>query len=509
MDTMMPFSEKLSFLMQIAGAKNKEVAQALGVDTSLISLMRSGKRRLSRNPAQARAMAAFFAHRCPAPFQRQALSEMLGQVSISPDMPVENLASSLESWLLGEPLSLAGSFLAGMETPSAPWEAPAEPATPPMQIILDDSQTRFFFGHEGRREVLTQVMQACQRLEKPGTILAVVDDNLEWLLSDYVLSHRVQSGLLSLQEDGFTIQQIVPPMNYINRYAESLQFWLPVYASGKVKAYYYPRLRGNLYRHSIIVVPGCCVQYASAVGAGSTSDVTLFSTNPRLVDAFEKQFWDHASLCRPALVAHQDYQEALACIRSFLLSRGSTVQMVNALSIRSMPRALLERYMEESTLPVSRDTFQTYLNDLPNFEERLTQETFIDMCPLATAEEIRSGTVSVASSDRSCCGQPNYTPETYRLHLENILRLMDQYENYHFLPLAQREYPEFDLLVSEGGIALIARTTQSLMTLEIRRQTMVVAFQEHLLHRADALGYGTIRKEQVRMELRALIQQLS
>ena len=53
------------------------------------------------------------------------------------------------------------------------------------------------------------------------------------------------------------------------------------------------------------------------------------------------------------------------------------------------------------------------------------------------------------------------------------------------------------------------KARQPLMTLEIRRQTMVVAFQEHLLHRADALGYGTIRKEQVRMELRALIQQLS
>ena len=52
------------------------------------------------------------------------------------------------------------------------------------------------------------------------------------------------------------------------------------------------------------------------------------------------------------------------------------------------------------------------------------------MCYLASAKEIRSGTVPVASSSRNYCGQPYYTPETYCLHLKNILRLMEQYENY-------------------------------------------------------------------------------
>ncbi|MBO4991409.1 MAG: hypothetical protein J6E42_04570 [Firmicutes bacterium] len=99
---MMPFAEKLSFLMHITETTNKELAIALSVDPSLISLMRTGKRKLSKNPLQSRKMALFFARRCPAAFQRQALSEMLDQTSISLSMPVDELANSLECWLRGD-----------------------------------------------------------------------------------------------------------------------------------------------------------------------------------------------------------------------------------------------------------------------------------------------------------------------------------------------------------------------------------------------------------------------
>ena len=45
---MMPFAEKLSFLMHITETSNKELAAELSVDPSLISLMRTGKRNLPR-----------------------------------------------------------------------------------------------------------------------------------------------------------------------------------------------------------------------------------------------------------------------------------------------------------------------------------------------------------------------------------------------------------------------------------------------------------------------------
>ena len=346
-------------------------------------------------------------------------------------------------------------------------------------------------------------------MDRPGTILAVVDDNLEWMLSDYMTSKTAQSTMLKLLEQGFSFHQVVPPMNNINRYTESMHFWLPIYATGKTTAYYYPRLRGNLYRHSITVVPGQCVHYSSTIGPGSKNEITMFSTNPRLVDAFEQQFHEHAALCRPALTAHRNLEDAHSCFQRFYGCRGSTIQLVNSLSIRSMPRELLKRFAQEAGTTVAKNTFQMFLEDVPDFESCLSQEPYIDMCRLASAEEVLSGTVPAASSDNIGFGQPFYTAETYCMHLKNILRLMERHENYFFLPLSEKKYPDYDLLVNEDGMALISRTAEPLLTLEVRREQLVIAFREHLLRMADAAGYQGIYKEKARMELRALIHRLS
>lgn len=501
---MIPFAEKLSFLMHIANITNKELAARLDVDPSLISLMRTGKRKLPRNQTLVKNMAFTLAERCPAAFQRQALSDMLGQISINPGMPVEVLAERLRSWLLGAQDNLADTLLTGIQTLPNPMERLSAPAPAPVR----EEQTLFFYGETGRREAMTRMMEQMRQMETPGTVLTVVDDNLEWLLSDYLLTRRIQNGYLELMDRGFTFCQIMPPLNYINRYTESLQFWLPIYVMGQTKVYYYPRLRGNLYRHSVIVVPGRCVQYAASVGVGSTSDITMFSTDPKLVKAFEKQFQEHLALCRPSLNVLRTPNESIPRFLEFFSRQGNTIQEVNSLSINSMPRELLERCVREAENPGWAKTFQVYLDDIPRFEERLSQDPYIDMCRLATAEEVRSGNVPVAAPARTYAGQLCYTPETYCLHLRNILRLMERYENYSFLPLHEKELPDYNLFANEGGMALVVRTSEPIIILDIRRPAMVTAFREHLLRKADAMGYGGIYREKTRMQLRALIQEL-
>lgn len=501
---MMSFAEKLSFLMHITETSNKELAAELSVDPSMISLMRTGKRKLSRNPEQAKKMALFFARRSTAAFQRQALSEMLELAAISPSMPVGTLASCLENWLQGEK-DVTGEILKEFQfiTPRRPQVQPASP------VPASGSQTLFFYGEEGRRDVMRRVMQEMRSMETPSSILTVVDDNLEWLLSDYAATKQLQSALLEMIDRGFTFFQIMPPLNYINRYAESLKFWLPIYATGLTEVYYYPRLRGNLYRHSVIIVPGCCVQYSTSVGIGSTSDITMFSTDQTLVDAFEKQFQEHISLCRPALTFHPDPKDFISCFSDLFSRPGDVIQMVNPLSVNTLPRELLERYVQETDRPEWKITFQMYLNEIPRFEERLNHGPYIDMSRLATPKEVRAGNVFVASAFATYPEHPRYTPETYILHLQNILRLMDQYDNYFFLPYSSEEQQIYNLIVNESGLALLIRVQMPPLMLELRRPEMVVAFREHLLRKAESLGYDGIHRKKVRMQLRTLIQELS
>lgn len=142
------------------------------------------------------------------------------------------------------------------------------------------------------------------------------------------------------------------------------------------------------------------------------------------------------------------------------------------------------------------------------FERQLDTNLLIDMSGLATAAQVRAGEVCVGSPSPTYPEHPRYTPQTYVLHLKNILRLMDRYKNYCFLPVPLKEQPGYNLIANESGLALLIRTGTPPLMLEIRRPEMIVALREHLLRRADAVGYDGIHREKIRMEIRALIQEL-
>ena len=148
----------------------------------------------------------------------------------------------------------------------------------------------------------------------------------------------------------------------------------------------------------------------------------------------EKQFNEHLALCKPSLTVHRNYRDFAIAYAEFFSRRGDTVQAVNSLSLNSMPRELLEICMQHSDALVWQEGFKAHLEEIPRFEARLQEQVFIDMCVLSTAQEVRAGTVPVVALSNDYPGQ-FYTPETYCLHLKNILRLMEKYENYFFIPL--------------------------------------------------------------------------
>lgn len=499
----MQFKDKLDFLMKITQTSNKELAQGISVDPSLISLLRTGKRKQPHNPQRIEHMAEYFASRCTAEFQRNALSEMLGQTILRSPMPQDALASRLSRWMLGD-ADMVEQILDGISTVTLVSPSP-EPIS---HTLADEKWTKFFYGAEGRREAVHYMTSIMNSLEHPHNIFMTMDDNLDWLLSDYHVTQELRSNLLKLMEDGFTFYQIMPAMNYVNRYTEALRFWLPLYGTGQMKVYYYPRLRDNLFRHSTVIVPGYAVQATTTIGLGSSCQITLVSTDPELVQAYTEQYQEHLSLCLPALKLHTDPDEYFSCLKEIFSCHGDAIQMVSPLSVNTLPRELLKCCIEDAGNPYWEASFHMYLDEIPHFEDCLKHTKCIDMCKLASTEEIRAGGVTIASRMKHYPEQPCYTPETYALHLENIIRLMDQYENYFFFPYESEPQADYNLVVKEGGLALLVKTSEPPLMLEMHRPEMVLACREHLLRIAEMSGFDGIERTKIRIQLQNLINEL-
>ena len=499
----MYFKDKLVFLMKITQTSNKELAKGISVDPSLVSLMRSGKRKQPRNPERIKHISMFFASHCKADYQRNALAEMLEQSSIRSPMPTEDLAGRIEEWLLGnEDIidQLAESF---DPIPIKPSEMDAGSAMP-----IVENETKFFYVEEGRREVMVLMMQVLLSLDQPSPILVISDDNLEWLLSDYMLTKQLQNNLMELIKRGFVFHQVMPAINYLNRYSEALRFWLPLYSTGKMKVYYYPRLRDNLYRRSTIIIPGRCIQTSSTIGLKSNSNITLFSTDPDLVSAYTKQYYDYLSMCRQAITVYKDPLDFFDPLMDTFARKGDVTQQVNTLSINTMPKELLEQCIQTVDDPVWKRTFQMYLNEAPHFENCLKRNKCLDISRLSSVKEVREGKVPIASPYDDTPDHPTYTPETYILHLKNILRLMDQYDNYYFVPAPKHDRQDYNLIVNENGMALMIRTTSPPLMLRFERPEFILACQEHLIHKAEAAGYDELNKTKIVMRLKNMITEL-
>lgn len=96
----MQFYEKLVFIMNLTQTSNRKLAQALRVDPSIISRLRTGKRGIPRNSELLRSMALFFSERCNTDYQRRALSEMVGVKRIITARR-DYLSEFLFQWLCG------------------------------------------------------------------------------------------------------------------------------------------------------------------------------------------------------------------------------------------------------------------------------------------------------------------------------------------------------------------------------------------------------------------------
>lgn len=501
----MQFSNKLNFLMNITNTSNKELAEGISVDRSLISLLRSGKRKTPRNHDHVRHMASFFARRCTADFQFHALAEMLNTPEIQSSLPTETLVDDLFNWMLGDTPMLE-HILENVAHPQNPLNNIPD-HIPTRLSAPTDGQTNFFYGNEGMRQSLRLVLDHVMQIEEPCKIYLVSDLNMEWLFEDYRFMNEFSSALTSIFQKGFSLCHIMPSLNYMNRYVEALRYWLPLYASGQAEVYYYPRLRDNLYRRSLAIFPGHCVQASTNIGNASNV-ICVNSTEKSLIDAYYAQFQYELSLCRPALISHSDPLEYVPCSHELLKSPGNMIQMITKPSPYTMPRACIDSFINDATYLPCVETLKMHRDDAALFEEKLSHSICIELCPLSSPADIRAGNVLVGMDYSTHEHHPVYTPEIYAGHLQHILELMDKYENYYFIPIEPKHPQTYNLFAGESGLSLLVSNLSPFFMMKIRRPELSVACYEYLMRMADLVGYTGIRRTKIRIQLTELIQEL-
>lgn len=89
---------------------------------------------------------------------------------------------------------------------------------------------------------------------------------------------------------GYTICQISPSPVNTTQFFEEFFYWVPAYITGRVKSYYYPRMRDNLFSKISIIYPPHVAVYSDCLSTVSDNSFTVMTTEPAVVSIKENEF---------------------------------------------------------------------------------------------------------------------------------------------------------------------------------------------------------------------------
>ncbi|MDC7286332.1 hypothetical protein NXH76_00820 [Blautia schinkii] len=498
----MQFYEKLIFMMNLTQTSNRELAQAIHIDPAVISRLRTGKRGLPRNTKILRNMAQFFAGRCTTEYQRRALSEMTG-IKRMITAKHDQLSEFLYCWFCGDTDGVE-RFMRTFESLSIGGLTANAQINP---IKISTKGNFIYYGNEGKRAAVRAAYQHMLAQEDPGMICILADETDDWLMEDYDFTSNMQAGLIACVQKGFQICHIIPPIYSGDQILESLTRWIPLYMTGKVEAFFYPHIRDRLHRHSIIMVPGKISLASHSLAGRRTSYATMLTTDTRLIQATEEEFQDCLSMCRPMLSTFSELPQLFQCFMRFLTPHGFRIQKILSLSAVTAPTELIAESIDKRTDPEQKRLGRLYLEEIKKAEQNQDQYNLIDIVHLASAEQVRAGTVPITAT---CSGseQLYYTPKTYAQHLKKILHILDTHESYHFVPLEGPIENESALMVKENHRALLVHSSEPFTVFEISQPEIVGIYREYLLRLAEKHGYTGIHRKRIKSRIQELIREL-
>lgn len=509
--TIMTFPEKLVFLMQLTFTTNKQLAEVVGVDPSLISLLRTARRKLPKNLTHIKAMAIYFAKKCEGNYQRMALSEAMGRKYLQIQMDTNQLAAILLEWLtdgrdqVARFLHTFESFSFEEGNAEASMEAPVE-----MQKSRYDARSFAYYGNEGKRGAFSAFIQYLLSLDTRGTILFSTDESLEWLLEDSTYLARTREQMLSLLNKGYRVRRIAAPIHTTEQAFDSLSQLIPFYLTGQVESYYYPRLRDNVYRRTVIALPNVASIISTSIGEQPVSRATVFTQDKRFTNALVEEFNDFLDICRPMMTTYStvgNSDELLRCILKFESDPGNRIQQSTSLSAITSPAELIQLTADALPPQEAADIIGTMGKAQEVFKQSLLDYETIDIHALATAEEVRAGVVPITVAYLRQTAPIRHTPETYALHLRSILDHIERYEKYHVV-LRRRDEQIHALLVKDGRQALLLRPGTPLTVFEISQPYIAEACREYLARVTESPLSPVMQRQETISRICQLIKEL-
>ncbi|WP_418791818.1 transcriptional regulator [Phosphitispora sp. TUW77] len=478
----MKFHEKLDFLMNITKTTNSSLSMHISLDSSHISRLRRGQRRLVPNAEYVSKMAAYFVRQCVEDYQKNALLEILKKPVTLLEEP-EKAAEQVYLWLVSddksESASVAG-FLEGLNNMKMrSLKNDAKRILSP-EIIKTEADISLYYGVEGKREAVIRFLSIALEKKKPGEILLYSDESMDWLTQDLAFQVKWMNLLFKVIEQGNRIKIIHTVSRNLNEMLEALSKWIPLYMTGAIEPYYYPKKRDGIFRRTIFIAPEKAGISVNSFETMSDNIMNVLFQDKKAVQSLVEEFNCYLNICKPLMRIFTDKkrQEYFQTLAEFEKETENTVSRVEGLSLVTMPEHVFRSLLERANIRNIDKLMDYFINRRERFLETIKDRKFNEIIKIDNHLEIKDGLIGYTGIDG--LSEVRYTVEDYKEHLKNIIYLLNTYENYNVTIDTSPRRDDYQLYVKEDLGVIVEKITEPHVVFAINEGNMIASFWDYV-----------------------------
>jgi hypothetical protein len=504
----MIFSEKLDFLMRLTKTTNSALALNISVDPSYISRLRNGKRKPAKNENYLEAMSYYIAKNCTDPHCRASLKDMAG-ISYTPET-TEETRDVIYRWLSEDyenNTEKMGSFLGSFS--HFQFKKPQASSFIPAQNEQELEFKPVYYGVAGKREAVIKLLTEVTKSDKPKTLLLFSDEDIDWLTEDKEFTSVWANLMIKVIMKGNRIKIIHTVSRNLDEMLNALGEWMPLYMTGAIEPYYYPKKRDGVFRRTLFICPETIALASTSIGSMTENTANFMTQNNRTIESLIYEFESYLNLCRPLMkiFTPSKKDEYFAILSEFDKEMANSIIKSEPLSSFSMPEAVINSITSRLNLN-DRDKIITYHNfRMENFIKNLHQNKISEIIKLPDIEKIKGCNVRVPFADMLEQKDFCYSVSEFKEHLEGILKLLKAYENYHVFLTEEGEVGNV-IYIKENIGALVGKTEPPSVFFAINEDNMTAALWDYLESIIEKAAAKKHNKEFIISKLEAVIAEL-
>ena len=503
----MIFAEKLDFLMSMTKMTNSSLAHFLILDTSYISRLRTGKRLMPKGDELIRRMAGYIA---------EHLTETSKNVviDIMKTVPSDSFANTLAAWLKqddekarGKTGGQVGRFLDNLSGPTP--KAQPGGGVPADLFSTTDEVVSAHYGVEGKRRAVVLFLSEVALRDKPQILLLHSSEEMSWMVGDPAFTQKWAALMFAVLSKGNRIIIIHTVDRGIDEMLDSIASWMPVYMTGLIEPYYYPKKRDNIFKQTMFIAPE-----TSAVISGSVNDETENAANilfrdKSAVAAYVAEYNEYLRMCRPLLkiFTGRNIEAFFDTLIEFEKGEADTIKKTASLSSLTMPKTLLMKFLENAG-DEAQKILDVHAARVSGFKKLLKTRRYTEIISLPDTKRLTGGEIKADMSVLMKGGINSYTPQDFIIHLQNMIALLKANGNYNVYITDKPFDDRYIVYCREDAGTIVAKTSQPPIALASNESQLTAAFWDFLKHTIGAKEYDRPDNAKAAMRLQEYIAEV-